>query len=59
MNIENTLNEGIVILKKNKILNPQLDCEILLSNSSERDKKYVILNPKEILNLEQKKNLKV
>jgi release factor glutamine methyltransferase len=58
MNIENTLNEGIVILKKNKILNPQLDCEILLSNSIKRDKKYVILNPKEILNLEQKKKFK-
>ena len=58
MNIENTLNEGIIILKKNKILNPQLDCEILLSNSIKRDKKYVILNPKEILNLEQKKEFK-
>ena len=33
MNIENTLNEGIGILKKNKIPNPQLDCELLLSNS--------------------------
>ena len=58
MNIENTLNEGIIILKKNKILNPQLDCEILLSNSIKRDKKYVILNPKEILNLEQKEEFK-
>ena len=33
MNIENILNEGINILKKNKISNPQLDSEILLSNS--------------------------
>ena len=53
MNIENILNEGINILQKNKIANPQLDSEILLSNSIKRDKKHIILNPKEILNLEQ------
>ena len=53
MNIESILNEGINILKKNKISNPKLDSEILLSNSIKRDKKYIILNPKELLNLEQ------
>ena len=53
MNIENILNEGINILKKNKIVNPQLDSEILLSNSIKRDKKHIILNPKEILDSEQ------
>ena len=53
MNIENILNEGINILQKNKIANPQLDSEILLSDSIKRDKKHIILNPKEILNLEQ------
>jgi release factor glutamine methyltransferase len=53
MNIENTLNEGINILQKNKILNPQLDSEILLSNSIKRDKKHIILNPKEPLSSEQ------
>ena len=53
MNIENILNEGINILQKNKIANPQLDCEILLSSSIKRDKKHIILNPKEILNSEQ------
>ena len=53
MNIENILNEGINILQKNKIANPQLDSEILLSNSIKRDKKHIILNPKEILNSEQ------
>jgi len=53
MNIESILNEGISILKKNKISNPQLDSEILLSNSIKKDKKHIILNPKEILNLEQ------
>jgi len=53
MNIENIINEGINILQKHKIANPQLDSEILLSNSIKRDKKHIILNPKEILNLEQ------
>jgi len=53
MNIENILNEGISILQKNKIPNPQLDGEILLSNLIKKDKRYIILNPKEILNSEQ------
>ncbi|WP_415286582.1 peptide chain release factor N(5)-glutamine methyltransferase [Candidatus Pelagibacter sp. Uisw_104] len=58
MNIENILNEGINILQKNKIANPQLDSEILLSNSIKRDKKHIILNPKEILNSEQLQKFK-
>ena len=53
MNIENILNEGIDTLQKNKIANPQLDSEILLSNSIKRDKKHIILNPQEVLNSEQ------
>jgi len=53
MNIENILNEGICILQKNNIPNPQLDSEILLSSSIKRDKRHIILNPKEILNSEQ------
>ena len=53
MNIENILKEGIKVLQKNKIANPQLDSEILLSNSIKRDKKHIILNPKEVLNSEQ------
>ena len=53
MSIENILNEGINILQKNKIANPQLDSEILLSSSIKRDKKHIILNPKEVLNSEQ------
>ena len=53
MNIANILNEGINILKKNKIPNPQLDSEILLSNLIKRDKRYIVLNPKALLNSEQ------
>ena len=58
MNIENILNEGTIILQKNEISNPQLDSEILLSNSIKRDKKHIILNPKEILNSEQLEKFK-
>ena len=58
MNIENVLNKGINILKKNKIPNPQLDSEILLSNLIKRDKKHIILNPKELLNSEQLEKFK-
>ena len=58
MNIEKILNEGISILKKNKISNPQLDSEILLSNSIKKDKKHIILNPKALLNLEQSEKFK-
>ena len=55
MNIENILNEGINILQKNKIPSPELDSEILLSNSIKKDKRHIILNPKELLNSEQSK----
>jgi len=58
MNIKNILNKGINTLQKNKIANPQLDSEILLSNSIKRDKKHIILNPKEILNQEQLRKFK-
>jgi release factor glutamine methyltransferase len=53
MNIENVLNHGASILKANKIANPYLDSEILLSASINKDKKHIILNSKEILNSEQ------
>ena len=56
MNIENILNKGTNILKANKIANPYLDSEILLSESINREKKYIILNPKEILENKQLNN---
>ena len=58
MNIENILTEGISALQKNKIPNPQLDSEILLSSSIKRNKNHIILNPKEILNSEQLEKFK-
>ena len=53
MNITNILNVGLATLRKNKVPNAQLDAEILLSSSIKRNKKHIILNPKELLNLEQ------
>jgi len=53
MNIENILDRGIATLKKNNIPNPHLDSEILLSKSINKDKKYIILNSKKILNSKQ------
>ena len=40
MNIENTLNQGIRILKLYNIPNPHLDSEMILSESINKDKKY-------------------
>jgi len=56
MNIENTLNKGISILKANGIPNPYLDSEILLSKSINKDKKHIILNAKENLSSKQLNN---
>jgi len=38
MNIENVLIEGINALQISRVSNPQLDSEILLSNSINKDK---------------------
>ena len=56
MNIIETLNRGINILKANKIQNPYLDSEILLSEAINKDKKYIILSSKETLSNKQLKN---
>ena len=58
MNIENILIEGTNTLKQSGVSNPQLDCEILLSNLINKDKKYIILNPRQILNDEQLSDFK-
>ena len=53
MNISKTITEGINILKENEIRNPQLDVEILLSKLIKKDKKYLILNPEEVVSSEK------
>ena len=56
MNIENILVQGVDILKAHNIPNPYLDSEILLSESINKDKRYIILNSKKILNRKQLEN---
>jgi len=58
ISIENILDRGASMLKKNNIPNPHLDSEILLSQSINKDKKYIILNSKVILNNKQLDNFK-
>ena len=53
MNIKNILDQGANILKANKIPNPYLDSQILLSKSVNKDNKYIILNSNEVLNSKQ------
>ena len=44
MNILEALNKGSLKLKRNNIINFQLDSEILLSETIQKDRKYLILN---------------
>ncbi len=50
MNIEKTLDYGRNILKRNDIKNPILDSEILLSQSINKDRKYIIVNSDKNIN---------
>ncbi len=49
MNIESILNYGAKELRKFNIINANLDCEILLSNSINKNRDYLILNTKKKL----------
>ena len=52
MNIENILTQAFKELSNSNIKNANLDCEVLLSNIINKDREYVILNPKK--NLDKK-----
>ena len=52
MNIENILTQAFKELSNSNIKNANLDCEVLLSNIINKDREYVILNPKK--NLDRK-----
>ena len=49
MNIENILTQAFKELSNSNIKNANLDCEVLLSNIINKDREYVILNSKKIL----------
>ena len=44
MNINLAINQGTKILKKNFVINPQLDAEILMGKVINKDRKYILLN---------------
>ena len=45
MNINLAINQGSKILNKNFIPNSQLDSEILMAKTIDKDKKYILMNP--------------
>ena len=49
MNINSAISQGSKILKSNSIPNSQLDAEILMSKTINKDRKYILLNPNNIL----------
>ena len=50
MNINSAISHGSKILKNKSISNSQLDSEILMSKTINKDRKYILLNPNNILN---------
>ncbi len=49
MNINSAIRHGSKILKNKSILSSQLDAEILMSKTINKDRKYILLNPNNIL----------
>ena len=49
MNIENILSKASKQLNSLNIKNANLDCEVLLSNTINKDREYLILNLKQNL----------
>ena len=56
MNINLAVSQGLKILRKNYIPNAQLDSEILLAKTINKDRNYLLLNSKNILNTKELKN---
>ena len=52
MNINSAIINGAKVLKDNLIKNPYLDSEILMTTAIEKDRKYILLNPKKDLDKE-------
>ena len=50
MNINSAISHGSKILKNKSIPTSQLDSEILMSKTINKDRKYILLNPNNILN---------
>jgi len=52
MNIQETINKAAISLKNNDIKTPYLDSELLLLKVLHKDRKYLLLNSKEMLSKE-------
>ncbi len=52
MNINSAIINGAKVLKDNFISNPYLDSEILMAKAIDKDRKYVLLNPKRPLDID-------
>ncbi len=50
MNINSAVNQGSKILRSKFIYNPQLDSEILMAKTINKDRNYILLNPDIVLN---------
>ena len=50
MNIYSAIIQGSEVLRKKYIFTSQLDSEILMAKTLNKDRKYIILNPNKILN---------
>ena len=53
MNINEALNQGVNILRKNLIKSAQLDSEILMSKAINKNRKFIILNSKNKMDLKK------
>ena len=49
MNINLAVNQGSKILRSKFISNPQLDSEILMAKTINKDRNYILLNPNRVL----------
>ena len=49
MNINSAINEGSKILRDNLISNSQLDAEILMAKTINKDRNYILLNYNNLL----------
>ena len=52
MNINSAIIQGAKVLKKSFIKNPYLDSEILMSKAIQKDRKYILVNSKKDLDIE-------
>ena len=52
MNINSAIIHGAKVLKDNLIKNPYLDSEILMTKAIEKDRRYILINPKKDLDKE-------